>query len=345
MRNTLDIKQHSKYFFTASFVVILSIALYILYPYYTSIAASILLAYVFYPVYRKFKNIIRNRYVAAFLIALFIVIITAIPVLFVANAMVNESVQFFYRVREIDLGDISAKVSKYLGQNIDLNFYFKDMLNNLSIAIMKGASDFILAVPQKVLSVFVMLFATFYLFLDGKYLIHRLSDALPLKAEYKEGLFRKFSDVIFATVYGVIITAIIQGSIGALGLWIFGVKSPILWGIVMIIAAMIPFVGPAFIWFPAALAKIFAGDNFNGFGLLIYGLLVVSLVDNIIRPKIIGSRGGMHPVLVLLGVLGGLKAFGLVGIVFGPLVLAITTVFLEFYLSEKHNISPKLREL
>lgn len=345
MRNALDVKQHSKYFFTASFVVILGISLYILYPYYTSIAASILLAYVFYPVYRKSKNVIRNRYVAAFCMALFIVIITAIPILFVANAMVNESVQFFYKVREIDLGDISAKVSKYLGQNIDLNFYFKDVLNNLSIAIMKGASDFILSLPQKILDVFVMLFVTFYLFLDGKYLIHRLSDALPLKYEYKEGLFRKFSDVIFATVYGVIITAIIQGSVGALGLWIFGVKSPILWGIVMIIAAMIPFVGPAFIWLPAALAKIFAGDNFNGFGLLFFGLLIVSTIDNIVRPKIIGSRGKMHPVLVLLGVLGGLKVFGLVGIVFGPLVLAITMVFLEFYLSEKHVGLSKIREI
>lgn len=338
MRTNLDIKKHSKYFFTGSFLLILAVSLYILYPYLTSILASILLAYIFYPVYRKFKYIVRNRYVAAFSIALFIVIITVIPVLFVANAIVNESVQFFYRVREIDLGDTSALISKYFGQEIDLNFYFKDVLNGLSISLMRGASDFILSLPQRVLDIFVMLFATFYLFLDGKYLIHRLSDAMPLKAEYKEGLFRKFSDVIFATVYGVIITAIIQGGIGALGLWIFGIKSPILWGIVMIVAAMIPFVGPAFIWFPAALSRIIAGDNLNGFGLLFYGLLIVSTIDNIIRPKIIGSRGKMHPALVLLGVLGGLKVFGLVGIVFGPLILAITTVFLEFYLSEKHDI-------
>ena len=341
MRNNLDIQHHSKYFFTGSFIIILGLALYLLYPYSASIAASILLAYIFYPVYRRFKVIVRNRYVAAFSIALFIVIITSIPVLFVANAIVNESVQFFYQVREIDLSDASNTISKYFGQNIDLNFYFKDILNNLSISLMQGASNFILALPQKILDLFVMLFVTFYLFLDGKYLIHRISDALPLKAEYKESLFRRFSDVIFATVYGVIITAIIQGSVGALGLWIFGISSPILWGLVMIIAAMVPFVGPAFIWFPAAMSKLLAGDNVNGFGLLFYGLLIVSTIDNIVRPKIIGSRGKMHPALVLLGVLGGLKVFGLVGIVFGPLVLAITTVFLEFYLSEKHDIKSK----
>jgi len=280
---------------------------------------------------------VRNRYVAAFSISLFIVILISVPLLFAANAVVNESVQFFYQVREIDLTELSGMISKYFGQTIDLNFYFKDILNNLSISIMQGASNFILALPGRILDAFIMLFTTFYLFLDGKYLVHRLSDALPLKADYKTKLFRKFEDVIYATSYGVIVTAMIQGTIGALGLWFFGVSSPILWGLVMIIAAMIPFVGPAFIWFPAALAKILAGDTFNGFGWLIYGLLVVSTIDNVVRPKIIGSRGGLHPVLVLLGVLGGLKVFGLIGVVFGPLILAVTLVFLEFYLSEKHD--------
>ncbi|MDP3917912.1 MAG: AI-2E family transporter [Candidatus Woesebacteria bacterium] len=338
MRNHIDVKKHSKYFFTGSFIVILAISLYILYPFRTSLLASVLLAYIFYPVYRKLKTVVKNRTIAAFSISFFIILITAIPILFAANAIVNESVQFFYQIREIDLSEFSQMISKYFGQNIDLNFYFKDILNNLSISIMQGASNFIIALPGRVLDAFVMLFATFYLFLDGKYLIHRINDSIPLKDDYKEKLFKKFSDVIFATVYGVIVTAVIQGSIGALGLWIFGIESPIVWGLVMIIAAMIPFVGPAFIWFPAALAKIFAGESFNGFGLLLYGLLIVSTIDNVVRPKIIGSRGKMHPVLVLLGVLGGLKVFGLVGVVFGPLILAITMVFLEFYLSEKHDI-------
>lgn len=341
MQNQIDIKKHSRYFFTGSFLAILAISLYILFPYRNSLLASCLLAYIFYPVYRRFKTVTRNRYVAAFSISFFIVLLITIPILFAANAVVNESVQFFYQVREIDLTSWSAAISKYFGQNIDLNFYFKDILNNTSIAIMQGASNFIISLPGRILDVFIMLFTTFYLFLDGKYLLHRLNDALPLKEAYKDKLFTKFADVIYATSYGVIVTAIIQGSIGALGLWIFDVSSPILWGIVMIIAAMIPFVGPAFIWFPAALAKLFAGDSVNGFGLLIYGLLIVSTIDNVIRPKIIGSRGGIHPVLVLLGVLGGLKVFGLIGVVFGPLILSITTVFLGFYLSEKHEIKGK----
>ena len=148
---------------------------------------------------------------------------------------------------------------------------------------------------------------------------------------------KSFNDVIYATIYGVIITAIIQGIIGTIGLLIFGVQNPILWGMVMIILAMLPFVGAGLVWFPAAIIKIAGGDLFNGFGLLFYGLFIVSTIDNMIRPKLIGARANIHPVVILLGVLGGLAVFGLMGLIIGPLCLSILMVFIDFYVSEKNE--------
>ena len=105
----------------------------------------------------------------------------------------------------------------------------------------------------------------------------------------------------------------------------------------MIILAMLPFIGAAFIWFPASLFKLASGETTNGIGLLLYGLFIVSTIDNIIRPKIIGSRSKVHPSLILIGALGGIKLFGLIGIVVGPLILAILTVFFDLYLSEDYE--------
>lgn len=103
----------------------------------------------------------------------------------------------------------------------------------------------------------------------------------------------------------------------------------------MTIAAMLPFVGTAIIWFPAALINLASGDTFNGLGLLIYGLLIISTIDNLIRPKIIGDRSKVNPGLILIGVLGGIGLFGLIGVIIGPLIMAILTVFFEIYISDE----------
>ena len=261
-----------------------------------------------------------------------------VPLFFITNSLLNESVKFFYHAPQINLGMFADSISKYLGGTVDVDAYLKDLMNRLSVYTIQKTYDFLFSLQQLIISLFVMFFATFYLFIEGQEISDKILNVISLKEKYKIKLYKNFSDTVYASLYGVVITAIIQGAIGTLGLWYFKVSSPITWGILMTLLCMIPFLGAYFVWLPAAIIKISSGDFYNGFGLFLYGILVVSTIDNIIRPKLIGRKANIHPILVLIGILGGLQVFGLIGIIVGPLILSILILFIETYLSEKNEI-------
>lgn len=339
MAEQINFREHSKYFFLLTLIVLIALGIWLIWPFVTAILGSLILSYIFYPVYERLLLIIKNRNITAFVMSLVIVILLLFPFIFVANALLGESTQFFHKISSINEA-ISTIEEKYITPyitNVDLSAYVKDLLNKLTISIMQRTERFIIALPEKLLSFFVMLFTMFFLFKDGKRWVSRVEQELPLKEKYKHHLSKRFSETVYATLFGIMITAFVQGSIGAFGFYLFKVNSPILWGIVMVILAMLPFLGAAFIWLPASIIKIAAGDTANGIGLLLYGLLIISTVDNLIRPSIIGARGKIHPVLVLLGVLGGLQLLGLIGLIIGPLTLALIVVLVELYLSEKYE--------
>ena len=165
---------------------------------------------------------------------------------------------------------------------------------------------------------------------------------MPLKAKNRNQVIKKLNDMSFAVIYGSLIIAILQGILGGIGFLILGLPSPLLWGIAMIFASLIPYIGSSIIWFPTALFLLFDGylnlDTtliIKGILLLIYGIFVIGTIDNILKPKIIGSRGGLHPILVLLGVVGGLKFLGFIGIIICTIILAMLVTFIKIYEEEK----------
>ncbi len=334
----IEIKGHSKYFFIASFVLLVLISLVIVWPFFTTILGSIVIAYIFYPIYDRLLIFTKNKNLASFLMSLLILILLTIPIIILANSLIRESAGLFYLIRDLNTGVIDLTntfVFKYLSENVDITNYIKNALSKLSIEILQGTDNFIIALPSKVINFFVMFFLIFYLFKDGKEVVERIKKELPLREKYKQDLIKKFSETVYATVYGVLGAAFLQTLFALIGFYIFKVSSPLFLAFLIFLAALLPFVGSALIWLPVAIFKIIAGENFNGVGLIIYGILVISSIDNIMKPMLMGKKSKMHPVLALLGILGGLQIFGLIGIVIGPLSLAILTVFFEFYLIEK----------
>lgn len=302
-------------------------------PFIIAIITAAILTYVFYPQYKKLNKYIKNKSLCSIIMLAIILLIIIIPIFFVINALLIEASGMYQSVKVLNLEPLSNMVSKYLGEEIDLSLYYGDVVDRIVKFIVGSASDFAFSIPQKILVLFVIIFLMYYLFKEGDLLVAKLKTIIPVDHTYRADIAREFNKMLGATIYGVIVTAVIQGLVATIGLIVFDVSSPVIWGSIMVVAAMIPFIGTWVIWLPAALFKIFSGQSFNGFGLLLYGIFFISIIDNIIKPKLISGKAKVHPTIVLLGVIGGLKTFGFMGILLGPLILGMFYTLFTFYLN------------
>jgi predicted PurR-regulated permease PerM len=316
----------SGYFLIIMIILSLVIGFLMIKSFIAPILTGLLIAYIFYPVYRKVNRYIKNETISASLLIVFIFVIILLPLLLIIKSIFDQSLDFYHN---FDYDYFINVFSSYLSPEIGL--YMKSLFDEALLFIAKSTSVVILSLPHKIISVFVMFFVLFYSFKESKKIQIAIKKYLPLKEKYKEELINKFKDVVNAITYGLIITSIIQGFVGTIGLMIFGVNNPLLWGLVMAFLAMVPLLGTGLVWVPASLYKIYNGDMFNGIGLLLYGALIISTIDNFIRPKLISKKSNIHPVVVLLGLLGGLTLFGVVGIILGPFILSIILLFFNFY--------------
>ncbi|RMD57469.1 AI-2E family transporter, partial [Candidatus Woesearchaeota archaeon] len=226
--------------------------------------------------------------------------------------------------------------------------YLISLLNDFIGSITQKVSDIIISLPQIILALFVTLFTTYYTLTEGKKGVSRIARIIPLRVHHQEQVIKQFGDVTYALIYGSFIVALVQGTLGAFGFWIFGIKGFLWWGIATTLFALVPFVGTAIVWVPMSLFLTLSGYVqgeigliWRGFGLFLYGLFVISTVDNILKPLIIAGRAKVHPLLVLLGVLGGLATFGLIGLIVGPFVLTGLQKMFEIYERESQ---PHLKE-
>ncbi|MBW2980101.1 AI-2E family transporter [Candidatus Woesearchaeota archaeon] len=352
-------KKYLKYFFLVLFLFMLALAFMIVRPFMTTIIASIILSYIFYPLYAKINKRIKIRNISVTIVILIAILILTIPLFFVMNTITKESyVVYLMAKQRITSGEVFAACNGKNTTICGISDFTKDLLENprtsynLEKSVQKATnyvidsmSNFIFSIPLIFLNFFILVFIMFYLIRDGSDIYRKFKDLVPLAKSHKERVLNKFNDVTYAVVYGTMIIALIQGSLGGLGLFIFGIPSPVLWGAMMIIAAMIPFLGPPVIWVPIVVLHLLNAVSANdttqitkGIIMVLYFSLVVGTIDNILRPKIIGDRSQVHPVLILLGVVGGIALFGIIGIVIGPVILAIFTAFLQIYESEKGNL-------
>jgi len=324
-------------------------------PFLPAVLASIVFSYMFYPLYKWVHKKIKNKNAAAFAVCIFVIILLLLPLFLVLN-MISKEAYIGYLTSKQTLSSVQESLGKCSNEKGVCSFFkvFIDFFNDPKVKyhlgntmeritsyVVDGVSGLLFSIPWFVLNFFIVIFVMFYLFKDGPGAFAKLRRVMPLREVYKRHLFEKLGNVTYAIVYGFLIVAVIQGILGAIGFFIFGVHSPVLWGILMALTALIPLLGTAIIWFPAAIIKlangIILGNNgeiIGGILFILYGVVIISSLDNIIRPKIIGDKARIHPVLVLLGVIGGLKLFGFIGFVIGPLILAIFITLIEVYEKE-----------
>jgi predicted PurR-regulated permease PerM len=354
---------YSKYLFILFFLAILTLAILLVRPFLATLIVSAIIAYVFYPIYSRLSQKTNRPRLSAVIVILLLVVLLSIPVVLVTGKLAKESYDVYQRVKEslADSDSLDATCSESTGficgaynsfvavsekYDLDLSEQVADGFSAVASQAFTGVSNFLLNIPSFLLHLFIGIFAMYYMFVDGKRMFFALKDSLPLRKEHSDRIFMHFNDVIYATVYGSIVLAIIQGFVATLGYFIFGVTSPIIFGFFTIIAAFIPFVGAAIVWLPISLSMmingLMLGDSsglFRVVGLLVFGVVFVSTIDNVLRPKIVGDRARIHPLVILLGVFGGLALFGFAGLMIGPLLLTLFMASLKIYAQEKNHIA------
>jgi len=185
----------------------------------------------------------------------------------------------------------------------------------------------------------VMLFTMFYFFMDGERIVSRLRYLSPLRSDYEDMLFSRFLLISRATVKGTLLIGLVQGALGGLTLMIFGIKTWLVWGCVMVILSVIPLVGAWIVMIPAGIILIIIGDLWQGIGIIVVSTVIISNVDNLLRPSLVGRDAKMHDLFIFFATLGGISMFGLMGFIIGPVIVALFTTVLDIYgLEFKENL-------
>jgi predicted PurR-regulated permease PerM len=329
---------HDKAFLVLLVAVSLAFA-WIILPLFGAVLWGVILAIVFTPLYRRALRSLRHRRTLAALATLvIIVLIVILPLTLITVLLVQEGSGVYERIQsgEFDIGRYFQQVFNALpGWVTSLLDRFG--LTNLSVvqqrlseAARKSSQFFAgqaLNLGQNmvnfVLSLFIMLYLLFFLLRDGDALVDRIRAAIPLRPEHLRPLARGFTGVIRATVKGTLVVAVVQGALGGLIFWILGIHAPALWAALMAVLSLLPAVGTALVWLPVAIYLLVTGETWQGLVLIAFGVVVIGLVDNVLRPILVGKDTRMPDYVVLISTLGGIAIFGINGFVIGPVIAAM----------------------
>ncbi|SDL95591.1 Predicted PurR-regulated permease PerM [Oryzisolibacter propanilivorax] len=319
----------------------------ILWPFIGAVFWGVVLAILFYPLHRRLLARLPGRRNLAALITLALcLLVVIIPTALIAASLVQEASVAYARVRsgQLNYGQYAQQILDALPQWL-LSLLERLHLRSLTevqerlSSVGAQASQFLatkaLDVGQNtlqfVVSFGVMLYLLFFLLRDGARLAARIREAVPLDASHKQQLSTKFTTVIRATVKGNIVVALAQGALGGLIFWILGIQGPVMWGVLMAFLSLLPAVGAGLIWGPVALYFLATGAVWQAVALTAYGICVIGLVDNLLRPLLVGKDTKLPDYVVLISTLGGMALFGLTGFVIGPVIAALFIAVWDLY--------------
>ncbi len=329
--------------------ILIGLSLLIVSPLFEALVMGALLAYITHPLYRYLRSKIKNKFWSAFIVCLLAIVLIIVPGFFLIKALVHESYALFTLAKQKLARGFFENCTNSFCQAIEgfsndpaIHFRIQEVVKGATNWVINRGSDVLLSVPQMVLNLFVIFFTMFYFLKDGKRVVIRLNEFLSFHETKYKFIVKRFKEITKGIIFGYVVVAAIQGVLAALGFYLFGVNSPLFWGVVVAFAALLPFLGTALVWVPIVLIMLLDGifQNSNDIiikavGLGIYCMLLVSSVDNLLRPKLVSEKAKVHPAVVLLGILGGTLTFGAIGVILGPLILSLTQVFVDTFLIKR----------
>lgn len=331
------------------FLLIVSVGfLLVLKPFFGTIFWACAITVIFYPMQTRLIKYFNGRPNTSALLTLFAcILVVVLPVTILISSVVAEGSAYY---KKLESGEVNP--AHYLDQvrtafpavqatldRIGIDFAkVKEGALSVTMSGGKWLAQNALSIGQNtfklLLNICLMLYLTFFLLRDGNYLLELLIRALPLGDSRERLLFSKFGEVTRATIKGNMVIALIQGSLGGLIFWALGIPGALLWGVVMAVLSLIPAVGPAIVWVPVSIYLFASGENVKAIILIAFGAGVIGLVDNILRPILVGRDTKLPDYIVLLSTLGGLALFGINGFVIGPVIAALFIAFWGIFMRD-----------
>ena len=337
--------------------IIFSLAIILLFkivePLITILLTSIIITYVSFPLYKRIRKSINKQFFSIMLTILIIVIILLLPFSYLAFKISQQSFEFYnslsgniaggdlfgFTCRKADstICSLINNAEKFSAEKLSGMGADKYVQKGISYLI-EATTNYLVKIPQAILEMGLALFISYFLFKDGEKIMESIINWLPFRKKTVGRLRSEFEKITYTIVFAQLFVALAQGIVGMVGFYIFGVPLPIFWGVVMAFFALVPTIGTAVIWVPASLFLMLSGylsqDYMmvaKGAGLFVYGLVIISTIDNLLRIKIINAKAEVHPIVVIIGVIGGVNLFGVIGLFAGPILISLLITYLDSF--------------
>jgi len=340
-------------FFFVLLLVILYLAYLIFSPFLQAVAWAAILAVIVYPVYEWLLKVLKGRAtLAALILTVLIIFLIVVPAMRVSVFLSQETVELAKTMRS-SVGStqfeawkekpwVQRLIDSWESVSAELEFFDIDLRQSAAQGA-QVASGFlasqIKAVAQNVflfaINFIIALFTLFFMLRDGKTLSDKIRSLLPMDQVHKDHLFQNIVNALFAVVHGALITAIIQGLLAGLGYWLLDVPFAIVLAVTTAFTALFPIGGSFLVWFPTSLYLGFVqGPLWKGIALFLWGALIVGSIDNVLKPLLIGNRLRLPILILFFSILGGLKLFGIIGLILGPMIVTLLIALLDLYMKE-----------
>jgi predicted PurR-regulated permease PerM len=342
-------------FFAIGFTLLSIVLFYIFRPLLNTILLGIVFTYLMYPLYKIINNKLKKPKISSFLVCIIFIVLVTIPLIIALNSLAIEMFNLGNRISNIDFQSIESLQCESdnllcisFNKLIDGEFIDKIINDTLiqSISLTRNyIGGMLMKIPSFMINIFIIIFMMYYLMIDGKKFIRRIYSFLPIDDKHKKIIIIKLQKSMNGIIYGNILIGLIQSVLCGIAFYFFGIKAPILWAVITFILSFIPMIGASIIWFPAASYIIISSlmnsnvlGVWKGISLILYGFFIISSVDTIIRPKLVSNKAKIHPLLVLLGIIGGIAVFNVAGIIIGPLIIGLFITLFELFEIEKNYL-------
>jgi len=330
----MDDEYFKKITITLILAVLIVLTFLLLKPILISIIVGIILAIILTPLYSKLKKIIKSENLASFLICLFLFILIVLPFWLFTPILINQSFKIYFAAKQTDfvtpLKTIFPSLFASDEFSSEIGSVIYSFVTNTANSFVNMLSQMILNFPTLFLQFLVVFFTLFFVLKDKEKIVEYIKSLLPFSKDVEKKLFESSKGITISVIYGQVLTGIVQGLIVGIGFFIFNIPNTLLLTLFACLAGIFPIIGTTIVWLPVLVYTFIGGNIFPAVGIGIFGF-ISTIIDNFVRPAFVSKRTDMHPLLILIGMVGGLFLFGILGFILGPLIIAYVLIIIEIY--------------